>query len=366
MLATLPPGEAADHRAARRWRGDSAATELASSRVYVVILNWNGWRHTIECLESVLQLRGVSVVAVVCDNGSSDGSLEQIVSWASADTPAERTAFLPHGPVAKPLDHELLRRSQVEQGARTQAQVVLIDNGANLGFAGGCNVGIRFALAQADCSHVWLLNNDSVVPADSLQALLAFVRVRPGVGICGSQVRYYDRPGIVQSFGGLLNRWLCTTHSIACGDPADAELRHPSHIDFVPGASMLVSRAFLERTGLMAEGYFLYFEEIDWAERGRPAFQPAVCPASLVFHHGSASIGSPSEKSDRGLRSEYYLLRGRLLFARRFYPARLPVVYLGLLGSLLARLKRRQWVRARIAACVALGIRPAALDSGST
>lgn len=333
--------------------------------MYVVILNWNGWRHTIECLESVLQLRGVSFVAVVCDNGSSDGSLEQIVSWASAGTPADRTAFLPHGPVPKPVDHLLLQRSQAEQGIQTQARVVLIHNGANLGFAGGCNVGIRFALAQADCSHVWLLNNDTVVPADSLLALLAFAQARPRVGICGSQVRYYERPDMVQSLGGQLNRWLCTTHNVACGEPADAQPPQPDTIDFVPGASMLVSRAFLERAGLMAESYFLYFEEIDWAERGRPAFQTAVCPESLVFHHGSASIGSPSEKSDRGLRSEYYLLRGRLLFARRFYPVRLPVVYLGLLGSLLARLKRRQWVRARIAACVALGIRPAALDSGS-
>lgn len=324
-------------------------------RIYVVVLNWNGWRDTIECLESVFRLEGAAITAVVCDNASDDESVGQIEAWAKGEVGAQRSPMLPAEPVRKPLAFRRLSRSQAEREPSDGLALVLIDTGGNLGFAGGCNVGIRHALRDPRCSHVWLLNNDSVAAPDALARMLALLSSRPRVGLCGSQVCCYERPAMVQTFGGLLNRWFFTTHSLANGATAGA-LPEPAKVDYVPGASMLATRAFLENVGLMSEDYFLYFEEIDWAVRAKGRFELAVCSASVVFHRGGASIGTPGDKGERGLRSEFYLLRGRLLFAKRVFPWRLPTAYLGMVGSLLARLHRRQWGRAKVALGVLLGV----------
>ncbi|MBS0446981.1 MAG: glycosyltransferase family 2 protein [Proteobacteria bacterium] len=336
------------------------ATSAASpSKTYVVILNWNGWRDTIECLESVFRLQGEPYVAVVCDNASSDGSMEHVERWARGEVAAAQAPFIDAKPTSKPLRYARYTRAEAEAGPADDAPLVLIDTGANLGFAGGCNVGMRYAMTRPDCGHVWLLNSDSVADPQALSALVALCGSRPRVGICGSQVRYYDAPEVVQTFGGVLDQRFCTTHSLHCGSPASNVQAEPDHIDYVPGASMFVTRALLDSIGLMAEDYFLYFEEIDWAERCKSKFDLAVCVTSLVYHRGAASIGSPSERGERGARSEYFLLRGRLLFARKFYPQRLLTVYAGMMASLLNRVRRRQWTRARIALCVLVGRRPA-------
>jgi GT2 family glycosyltransferase len=328
-------------------------------RVFIVILNWNGWRDTIECLESVFRLEGDGVVSIVCDNGSGDSSLERITEWAGGGLDARKTPFLDGDPVPKPISYRRYSRDEAERGPVDVAPLVLIDNGANLGFAGGCNVGIRYALRRPECGYVWLLNNDTVVDPAALREMLALCRANPRLGICGSQIRLYGSPGRIQVFGGLLNRWLCTTHGLYCGADASRVTAPPGRIDYVPGASVLVTRPFLEKIGLMCEEYFLYFEEIDWAERGRGTFDVGVCVKSLVFHRGAASIGSPREPGERGVRSEYFLLRSRLLFARKFFRRRLPVVYCGLVISILKRVMRGQWLRARVALCALLGVRPA-------
>jgi len=331
-------------------------------RVYIIILNWNGWRETLECLASVFRLKYPDFVVVVCDNGSDDGSLEKIAAWANGDERARESRFLaiPQTPdAARRIPFAKHARAEAEAGAPATTRLVLIDNGANLGFAGGCNVGLRFALGQADMAYAWLLNNDAVVDPEALSALVGTMKRDPGIGICGSQVRSYDKPNVIQTQGGTLNRWLCTTHSLACGVEVASAPPAPSQVDYVPGASMLVSRAYLEKVGLMEESYFLYFEEIDWAERGRSSFRLAICPESVIYHVGGASIGTRDEKGERGVRSEYFLLRNRLVFAHRFYRRRLITVYAGFLASIVSRLARGQWSRARIAFLALIGRAPA-------
>jgi hypothetical protein len=88
----------------------------------------------------------------------------------------------------------------------------------------------------------------------------------------------------------------------------------------------------------------------------------ALSRQSIVYHRGGASSGSPSERSPRGLRSDFFMLRSRARFARKFYRLHLPLVYLGLLVSFATRVRRRQWRRAAAAGCVILGISPAWLQ----
>lgn len=316
----------------------STVVATPAPRVHIVVLNWNGWRDTTACLDAILELDHPSIVAIVCDNGSTDGSLARLAEWGEA-----------HRDRGWTID----RHRDGPLATASNRAVVFVDNGANLGFAGGCNVGVRLALTDPACAYVWLLNNDTMVDRRALSTMVAACERDPRIGICGSQIRFAGARQRVQSQGGRLNRWFCTTHLLAAGAQpgpgADAAAGIDGPIDFVPGASMLVPRAYLEHVGLMSEEYFLYFEEIDWAERGRRRYRFAIEPASIVYHVGGASIGNASDHGERGLRADWYLLRGRLLFARKFYKRFLPTVYAGMLVSIAKRFVRGDRRRALVA-----------------
>jgi hypothetical protein len=297
----------------------------------VILLNWNGWKDTIECLESVLRLKQADFRVVVCDNASNDGSLEKIKEWAKGDLLAhcanqELSQFiLP--PVPKPVTFRELTREEAESGTSYfEGRLVLIQNGANLGFAGGCNVGLRYALSDISCQFFWLLNNDTVVEPEALSAMVLLMQRQPRLGLCGSlNVSYYN-PKQVQAQGGKpYSRW---TARVRTPPPYTVEhLEHgSSRMDFVNGASMLATRAFLEKVGLMEESYFLYFEEMDWAMRARGKFLLGYSVDSVIYHKEGATIGSNPNRKMRSLLSDQYLSRNRVLFTKRFFPWALPTV----------------------------------------
>lgn len=117
-------------------------------------------------------------------------------------------------------------------------------------------------------------------------------------------------------------------------------------MNYVEGASMLVSRQFLTEVGLLCEDYFLYFEEADWAIRAKGRFNLGYAARSIVYHKVGSSIGTSSNPAKMSYTSDYFNIRNRLLFTRRFYPAALPTVWLVIAGALLLRLCLGKWDRA--------------------
>jgi len=337
----------------------------------VCILNWNGWRDTVECLESVLRFAEPGVQVVVLDNGSTDDSLAKIRSWANGTldggvgTP-ERLQHLVHPPLPKPIPFQEFSRCELGRlsaAALPQASLLLVRNGANLGFAGGLNVGLRYALRAGSFDYVWLLNNDTVVERNSLIRLIERMVSDPRLGLCGSTLLFYDEPDQVQALGGFrYNAWLGLASQIgqmqryrelSSGDYEAAERA----MFGVQGASVLVSTRFLEEVGLLAEDYFLYFEEQDWAARARRAgFAVGYAHESMVYHKEGRSTGNNSRNREtRSPEADYYQIQARLLFTRKFFPFALPSVYAGLVGVLLNRVRRRQF--RRVAMLAGLGAR---------
>jgi hypothetical protein len=303
----------------------------------VILLNWNGWKDTIECLESVFRLDAIELQVVVCDNGSGDGSLAYIRQWANGELSAHCAspplARLSQPPVPKPIPYRELSRVDAELGTAAatawNVPLILIQNGANLGFAAGTNVGIRYALHDPCCRFFWILNNDTVVDPGALAAMILCLETNSQLGLCGSISKSYDDPAQILTRGGrLLNRW--TGRTFKSRSLPDTSRCHSDPIDYVEGSSMLASRAFLEKVGLMEESYFLYFEELDWAMRARQIMTLTYSSESVIYHKEGASIGSHSDRSRRSFLSEQYLSRSRVLFTRRFFPWALPSV----LGSL--------------------------------
>jgi GT2 family glycosyltransferase len=299
--------------------------------VYVVLLNWNGWLDTIECLESVFRLSYPRFTVIVCDNASSDGSMEKIQGWAggliAASCNSPDLARLTVPSIPKPLDFDyILSSGEAVPSLSSESRLLLIQTGANLGFAGGNNVGIRYALARGDCDYVWLLNNDTVVESDSLSAMVRMAEADPKLGICGSQLRSYVFPHDIQTMGGRrYSRWSGRTRPLQ--ELATPQISTtPGAPDYIEGASMLISRRCLEAVGLLEESYFLYYEELDFVGRVLPAFRFGYSAASVVYHKEGASIGTASIRANRSAVSEFYLARNRIVYTRRHHAWFLPSV----------------------------------------
>lgn len=328
-------------------------------RVAAIVLNWRGWADTVECLESLLRTDPAPAMVIVCDNASGDGSVDRIRDWAAGrlEAPLPGDPALRHlttPPLPKPIP--LLEGPRIADARVFDAApgggtpLVMIETGGNLGYAGGNNVGIRFALGQPEIDAVWILNNDTVVSPGALGELIRETEAT-GAGICGSTLLYYDRPSVVQTLGGAsYNARIGLPKHIGEGEPL---VRAPTpdevraRLDFVNGASMLVTRALIEDVGLMDESYFLYFEELDWALRAGGRYTLGYAQASVVFHKEGRSIDTrgsdrKSELSDR------YFHRNRLEITRRYFPASLWTVRLALLATAARRAARGQWGRVRL------------------
>ncbi len=291
----------------------------------VLILNYNHWRDTQACVESVLSSDVRPRQVVVCDNGSSDGSLAHLVQWVD------------HYGV-RPLSRRLLTRTEAETGPAGEEHpaedILLVDNGANLGYAGGNNVGLRLLL-RSGAPFVWLLNNDTLVAPGAAQALLQYMRGHPRCGLCGALTRYLDDPEIVQCYGG---GWYDTVWALGGlhgdGDRLPRGAAGPEHgpteLGYVNGASVFARRAFLLDVGLMDEAYFLYCEEWDWAERAKGRWTLGWAPEAEVLHREGLSTGVSNRRGlGRSARSAWRLARSRLLFTWKFRPWALPTALAG-------------------------------------
>lgn len=220
--------------------------------------------------------------------------------------------------------------------------VRLIEASGNLGFAGGVNHGIR-ETAQADAW--WILNPDAAPAPDALGALVARL-ARGDCDAVGGVLHYAD--GCVQSLGGRWQAWLARAVAIAAGSRVGDEVDEnvvEAQLDYLTGASMLVSRRFLDVAGPMREDYFLYAEEIEWCVRARKrGLRLGYAPAARVLHDQGTTTGWANDLRRRSKLPIYLDERNRLLLTRDQYPGRLPLVAVTQLLFMLARFgRKRAW-----------------------
>lgn len=337
-------------------------------KVYIVILNWNAWQDTIECLESVFRQDYKNFKVIVCDNSSTDNSIQHIKAWAHGKELlklSKDSAFFPLtlSPVLKPVKISIIDREKSESDKvvdKNQAELVLIETGGNLGFAGGNNVALRYAQKQDDFDFVWLLNNDTVIKSDCLSNMVNYSKKYPVPNLCGSLILFYDNEEIIQALGGNgYNKWTgnaSTTfgRGLSIHDEIDHSY-YENKLDYITGASCLLPKSFLHEIGLMEESYFLYYEEIDWCIRNNGRYALCYAPDAKVYHKEGRSIGSPSGERQSSLLSDYYLFRNKLKLTRRYFPEALLSTYITILLQLINRARRGQWDKVKLIAHILLG-----------
>jgi GT2 family glycosyltransferase len=248
--------------------GSLPSTRPENPLVAVIILNWNGCQDTLDCIRSLQRSSYPHYRILVVDNGSSDDSVSTL-----------RQSF---------------------------AEIEILETGTNLGFAGGVNAGMRHVLQYQAVEYIWLLNNDTLVQADSLDLLRQFAHRHPRVGVLGCTLVDAHRPDVVQSLGG---EYFC----LWSGIPRPTTPHRPPN--YICGASMFVRRSCIEQCGFLDADYFFYFEDMEFCFRIRQRnWEVATVDQVVIRHKGSASIGA------KGYMQAYWYRRGLIRFMRGHAP----------------------------------------------
>lgn len=337
-----------------------------TKRCYVILVNWRGSTDTIACLETLFASQNQALRVVVCDNHSQDGSLDRIQAWATGmlapETPSHpRLAGLMGQACLSPICQRLSRDEAQSGAVDADANLLLVDNKANLGFAAGNNVGLRLALSQPDMDCVWILNNDTLVEPDCLARMRQELRKNGDRAVCGSMIHFVDRPQIIQAIAG--NQFNPRSGTAACSEgrflhESDVSeiKRHAARLAYVSGCSMLLPRAFLEEVGLMSEDYFLYYEEIDWFVRAAGRFPICIAPEARIFHKEGSAIGSPGWQRPASAFADFHLYRSRLIFMKKHFWWNLPWCYANAMMDVVKCLLKGRFRHAAMVLSVLLGI----------
>lgn len=267
-----------------------------TSKVTIIILNWNGWEDTVECLESVYQIEYPNYDIVVIDNGSKDNSIEKIKEYASGKIPVE-SSFVRYNPNNKPLclieysQEELKFKDRVQKGLENfplEKRLILIKNNENYGFAEGNNIAIKYTLEFLKPDHILLLNNDTVVDPVFLDKLIQAAETDPNIGVVGPTIYDYSPPHRLQSTGSkiLWNRG----DAINLTSEEDVKVGTLKKVDAVTGCALLAKSEVFKKIGGLNKNYFAYFEEIEWCVRARnELYEIVYVPQGKVWHKGGAT-----------------------------------------------------------------------------
>ena len=258
---------------------------MDAAQVAVIVLNWNGKQDTLECLASLEAVTHPRCRVIMVDNGSSDGSVEAV-----------QEAF---------------------------PQTIILRNGRNLGYAGGNNVGIRYALAQG-YEYITILNNDTLVSPDFLHILVEHYRRLPGPAVLSPMIYYHADPARIWYAGAEWTGW-GFRRLLNKEEDSSKKLNGLTPTDFTVGCCLLTSREVFRKVGYFDERFFLCFEEIEWCFRARRSgIYSYIAPQAKIWHKVSVSFGG-----DRSPLLYYFNSRNSLLWAEMHLPREEYIRFLG-------------------------------------
>lgn len=242
--------------------------------ISIIILNWNGWKDTIECLESLYQIDYSNYNVIVVDNGSSDESVDKIKEYCQGKIKVE-SSFFEYDPLNKPIkileytEEELKTKNdkiKLIESLPPSEKIILIKNKENHGFAEGNNIGIRFALNVLKSDYVLLLNNDTVVDRKFLNELINVAESNPQIGAVGPKTYFYDNENMIQwAAGGFMDPKYFKVESIGSFEIDNGQYDENRELDYIVASCVLCKREVIEKAGLLDHSYFMYFEDVDWS-----------------------------------------------------------------------------------------------------
>lgn len=287
--------------------------------VSIIILNWNGWKDTIECLESLYRINYPNYEVIVVDNGSTNNSVEMIKKWADGKKRIE-SSYFKYNPHNKPIKYYMYTRKELESGKylsgkkkldnySSNKKLFILQNDKNYGFAEGNNIAIKQIIKEKQSKYILLLNNDTVVEYKFLNNLIKHI-ANKSVGIVGSRNKYYSDPKkdwyaggrFYYYLGGLIN----LTYYKNCNKTID--------VDYVSGSSLLIKTSILNNKNMYFDrSYFCYYDDIQLCyEAKRYGFKVKYVPNSVIYH----KVGKSAKNSEKYM---YLNTRNRIWFVKRSF-----------------------------------------------
>ncbi|WP_152055241.1 glycosyltransferase family 2 protein [Aliarcobacter butzleri] len=239
---------------------------------YIIILNYNGWEDTIECLESLKCIQEDYKIVLI-DNKSTDNSIDKLEKW-------------------------------IQNQKELSSNLIFIKSSENNGYAAGNNIGIKYVESQEDAEFIWILNNDTLIKADILENLLNCYKnlENENIALLGSKILNEDFS--IQSIGYLNSKY------------TEDEIKSKSSIEVehISGCSIFFRADKIKEIGYIPEEYFLYYEETDWMKSiKQKGFKIFTCLSSQLIHKHAKSTG--------GIYSPfviYYMTRNQILFNKKY------------------------------------------------
>jgi len=239
---------------------------------YIIILNYNGWKDTIECLNSLSCIQEDCKIVLI-DNKSTDDSIDKLEKW-------------------------------IQNQKELSSNLIFIKSSENNGYAAGNNIGIKYVESQEDAQFIWILNNDTLIQEDTLKNLINCYKnlENENIALLGSKILNEDFS--IQSIGYLNSKY------------TEDEIKSKSSIEVehISGCSIFFRADKIKEIGYIPEEYFLYYEETDWMKHiKQKGFKIFTCLSSQLIHKHAKSTG--------GIYSPfviYYMTRNQILFNKKY------------------------------------------------
>lgn len=257
-----------------------------SPKVAIILVNYNGYEDTVECVNSLLNISYQNITIYIVDNGSNEsGSIK--------------------------ADSFLRKKTRIIQSME------------NVGFSGGNNLAIREIL-KVEFDYILFLNNDTIVEPNFLTELINGAENDNDVGILGGKIYFYHDRTRVWAAGGEYNRK--TGLTIQYGGADREEINREKYVTFTTGCLMLIPCDVIRKVGLLDESFFLYSEDSDYCQRVIDAgYRIKYIPSAKIYHKVSSAIGDSSYLQQRYMmRNDLYMIKK---YSKNRYKAYICVFY---------------------------------------
>ena len=239
---------------------------------YIIILNYNGWKDTIECLNSLSCIQEDCKIVLI-DNKSTDDSIDKLEKW-------------------------------IQNQKELSSNLIFIKSSENNGYAAGNNIGIKYVESQEDAQFIWILNNDTLIQEDTFKNLINCYKnlENENIALLGSKILNEDLT--IQSVGFTTKQY----------SQKEIEVLSNVEVEHISGCSVFFRVKKIKEIGYIPEEYFLYYEETDWMKSiKQKGFKIFTCLSSQLIHKHAKSTG--------GIYSPfviYYMTRNQILFNRKY------------------------------------------------
>ena len=307
-------------------------------KVAIIILNWNSFQDTIDCLESLQLVDYENLEIIIVDNASKDESLEKILSWSQNKVCCQQLSYEPDD--LKIGSTLVSATDDASSGKSAKRLLVLIKLFKNTGFCLGNNIGMKQAAADG-ADFLLLLNNDTTVTSNFLKPMVEAAEQEENIGLVGGIICYAEDPDMIWFAGGSFDKYLETAREHNGESYSGISFDRVFDTEWISGCMTMIPREIYDLLGGYYEEFFIWSEEWDYSLRVKNAgYRLVIASGSRVFHKVGRSLGVMKPLSyyygtrNRLMLKDMYLSRSvRWTFLTFFLLSRIPrYTYLALQG----------------------------------